>query len=114
MLPGSLTRSPPYDMRARQRRAGNSFNFSANVSMYPERSAPPSEVFLSHSAKDLAFTRRLSEVLVRHGVKTFFSEEPIRGAEDWHDEIGAALRRHDDFAELFLALQALVRGMDLR
>jgi hypothetical protein len=36
-------------------------------------------------------------VLVRHGVPVFYSRKSIRGAQQWHDEIGSALRRCDWF-----------------
>jgi hypothetical protein len=55
----------------------------------------PVEVFLSHSTKDKKFLKRLADVLRRHGVSVWFSEHGIRGATQWHDEIGAALARCD-------------------
>ena len=57
--------------------------------------ALPLEVFLSHSAKDKRFLKRLATVLRQHGVSVWFSEHGIRGAAQWHDEIGAALARCD-------------------
>jgi len=65
--------------------------------MSAKRSAPPDEVFLSHSGKNAAFANRLRGVLAAHGVKSFFSRKNIRGAQEWHDEIGAALKRCDWF-----------------
>jgi hypothetical protein len=59
--------------------------------------AAPDEVFLSHSNKGARFTLRLATVLAAHGVKSFFSKQHIRGAQEWHDEIGAALKRCDWF-----------------
>ena len=56
-----------------------------------------SEVFLSHSSADRAFTARLAEVLRDHGVQVWYSDTNIRRAQQWHDEIGAALRRCDWF-----------------
>ena len=53
----------------------------------------PAEVFLSHSSKDQAFAGRLAAVLGRHGLKVFYSRKSIRGAQQWHDEIGQALAR---------------------
>jgi hypothetical protein len=50
---------------------------------------------LSHSAKDKRFLQKLVGVLRDHGVPIWFSEHGIRGAEQWHDEIGAALERCD-------------------
>jgi len=57
----------------------------------------PTEVFLSHSSRNAAFTSKLANVLFRHNVKTFFSKQHIRGAQEWHDELGAALKRCDWF-----------------
>jgi hypothetical protein len=54
-------------------------------------------VFLSHSSRDRAFAERLADALAEHGVPVFFSRRSIRGAQQWHDEIGAALRRCDWF-----------------
>jgi hypothetical protein len=64
------------------------------------RSLIPSEIFLSHSHKDHAATVRLAEVLQRHGVPSWFSERNISGAQQWLDEIGAALERCDWFIVL--------------
>jgi hypothetical protein len=55
----------------------------------------PTEVFLSHSVKDKRFLRKLAIVLRSHGISVWFSEHGIRGATQWHDEIGAALGRCD-------------------
>ncbi|HEV7486031.1 MAG TPA: toll/interleukin-1 receptor domain-containing protein [Thermoanaerobaculia bacterium] len=55
----------------------------------------PVEVFLSHSAKDKRFLKRLVDVLRENGVSVWFSEHGIRGAAQWHDEIGHALARCD-------------------
>jgi hypothetical protein len=51
------------------------------------------EVFLSHASQDHAKARRLRDVLVAHGVPVWFSPHHIRGAQQWQDEIGAALAR---------------------
>jgi hypothetical protein len=53
------------------------------------------EAFLSHSSKDRKFTAKLAAVLREHGVNVWYSEHAIRGAQQWHDEIGAALERCD-------------------
>jgi hypothetical protein len=66
--------------------------------MFRNLSAPPDEVFLSHSSKDARFTARLANVLAAYGLKTFLSKRHIVGAQQWHDEIGAALKRCDWFA----------------
>ena len=43
---------------------------------------------------------RLAELLRAHGVPVWFSETNIVGAQQWHDEIGAALDRCDWFVVL--------------
>jgi hypothetical protein len=55
----------------------------------------PNEVFLSHSSLDQQFATELAGVLRRHGIPTWYSEINIVGAQQWHDEIGEALRRCD-------------------
>ncbi|MXW48744.1 MAG: TIR domain-containing protein [Gammaproteobacteria bacterium] len=55
----------------------------------------PNEVFLSHSSVDRAFVTQLAKVMRGHGIPVWYSETNIRGAQQWHDEIGAALRRCD-------------------
>ena len=61
-----------------------------------QRSAP-TELFISHSSKNANFISRLSEVLAKHKLKSFVSKTNIRGAQQWHDEIGTALKRCDWF-----------------
>ena len=57
----------------------------------------PDEVFLSHSSEDDEFAAHLAHVLRQHGVPTWHSRRNIVGAQQWHDEIGDALRRCDWF-----------------
>lgn len=57
----------------------------------------PDEVFLSHSSKDRSFAEDLVRTLRRHGIPVWYSETNIRGAQQWHDEIGQALGRCDWF-----------------
>lgn len=57
----------------------------------------PTEVFLSHSNVDQGFVAALAEVLRRHSVPVWYSKTNIVGAQQWHDEIGAALNRCDWF-----------------
>ena len=57
----------------------------------------PYEVFLSHSSLDQDFVTSLADELRRHGVPVWYSRTNIMGAQQWHDEIGAALRRCDWF-----------------
>ncbi|MEN3334436.1 MAG: hypothetical protein V7641_3801 [Blastocatellia bacterium] len=59
---------------------------------------PPSELFLSHSSADRQFADDMAEMIRRHGVPVWYSQTNILGAQQWHDEIGAALRRCDWFA----------------
>ena len=54
----------------------------------------PIEVFVSHSSRNTAFAERLVGMLNQHGVRTFYNNKKnIHGAQQWHDEIGAALAR---------------------
>lgn len=48
----------------------------------------------------------MAEVLRHHGIPVWYSETNIIGAQQWHDEIGAALRRCDWLAVL-LSPQAI-------
>lgn len=57
----------------------------------------PHEVFLSHSNQDRVFVDSLAEVMRRHGVPVWYSQTNILGGRQWHDEIGAALKRCDWF-----------------
>jgi hypothetical protein len=57
----------------------------------------PREVFLSHSAKDRKYAAALADVLRVHGLKVWYSDTNIRNADEWHNEIGRALRRCDWF-----------------
>ncbi|MGH8559590.1 MAG: toll/interleukin-1 receptor domain-containing protein [Methylococcales bacterium] len=57
----------------------------------------PHEVFLSHSGLDHTFVTDLATVLRRHGVPLWYSKTNIMGAQQWHDEIGASLKRCDWF-----------------
>ena len=56
----------------------------------------PNEVFLSYSSLDWRFANKVAELLQRHGVKVWHRGN-ILGAQQWHDEIGEALRRCDWF-----------------
>ncbi|MGD0089571.1 MAG: toll/interleukin-1 receptor domain-containing protein [Planctomycetota bacterium] len=57
----------------------------------------PKKVFLSHSSRDRVFADRLVSLLRSHGVRVWYSRTHIRGAQQWHDEIGRALARCDWF-----------------
>jgi len=58
---------------------------------------PLQEIFLSHSDRDRTFVARLAETLRRHGLPVWYSSTDIVGAQQWHDQIGSALRRWDWF-----------------
>lgn len=51
------------------------------------------EVFLSHASQDHLTARKLRRFLAAHDVPVWFSPQHIRGAQQWQDEIGAALAR---------------------
>ncbi|HEX8923047.1 MAG TPA: toll/interleukin-1 receptor domain-containing protein [Pyrinomonadaceae bacterium] len=57
----------------------------------------PNEVFLSHSNLDQSFATAVVEMMRRHGIPVWYSQTNIIGAQQWHDEIGAALKRCDWF-----------------
>lgn len=66
----------------------------------------PREVFLSHSSLDRQFATDLAGVIRRHGIPVWYSQTNILGAQQWQDEIGAALQRCDWFA-LILSPQSV-------
>lgn len=66
----------------------------------------PNEVFLSHSSLDNQFATSIADMLRRHGLPVWYSQTNIIGAQQWHDEIGAALHRCDWFA-LILSLSSV-------
>jgi hypothetical protein len=57
----------------------------------------PNELFVSHSNLDQRFVTPLVELVRRHGIPAWHSRTNIVGAQQWHDEIGAALKRCDWF-----------------
>jgi hypothetical protein len=57
----------------------------------------PNEVFLSHSHLDREFANTLAEIMGPHGIPRWYSNRNILGAQQGHDEIGAALKRCDWF-----------------
>lgn len=59
---------------------------------------PPNELFLSHSDHDRDFATSIVEMLRGHGIPVWYSRTNLIGAQQWHDEIGAALERCDWFA----------------
>jgi hypothetical protein len=61
---------------------------------------PPREIFLSHSSADRAVADDTAALLRSHGLPVWYSSTNILAARQWHDEIGAALRRCDWFVVL--------------
>lgn len=72
----------------------------------------PKEVFLSHSSINLLIATNLANTLRNHGVPIWFSPTNIVTAEQWHDEIGKALRRCDWF--MILLSNAAVNSIWVR
>lgn len=64
------------------------------------RSRIPREVFLSHASRDRQIASRIADALADHNVPVWYSRTNLRGAQQWHDEIGAALKRCDWFVVL--------------
>ena len=58
---------------------------------------PAREVFLSYASSNRDMATRIAGTLRRHGVPVWYSVSDIRGAQQWHDEIGEALKRCDWF-----------------
>jgi len=52
---------------------------------------------MSHASANRAFASRVADVLRVHRVAVWYSSANIVGAQQWHDEIGAALDRCDCF-----------------
>lgn len=57
----------------------------------------PQEIFLSHSDRDRDFVEKLARMLRAHGLPVWYSRSEIRAGQQWHDQIGSALRRCDWF-----------------
>ncbi len=57
----------------------------------------PTEVFVSHAHEDQPFAERLVGVLHHHRIPFWYSDTDIKGAQQWHNEIGRALQRCDWF-----------------
>ena len=53
----------------------------------------PVRLFLSHSATDRRFAKRLANVFNSHKLPYWYSQRHIVGAQQWHDEIGKALAK---------------------
>jgi TIR domain-containing protein len=70
------------------------------------------KIFISHSARDRAFVLRLTRVLGQHCVAYWYSAKHIRGAQEWHDEIGRALHECNWF--LVVLTPASLRSLWLK
>ncbi len=57
----------------------------------------PKEVFLSHSSADRKSVSLLAAALRKANIKVWYSKTHLKGAQQWHDEIGRALQRCDWF-----------------
>ena len=60
----------------------------------------PREIFLSHASADRRFADQFAQRLRQHGLPVWYSRTHLRGAQQWQDEIGRALRRCDWFIVL--------------
>jgi hypothetical protein len=72
----------------------------------------PTEVFLSHSSIDRAMAGQIANKLRAHGVPTFFTPSDLVGAQQWQNEMLAALRRCDWF--LVLLSKSAIESMWVR
>jgi len=51
------------------------------------------EIFLSHASTDRAFASKLAKLLRARRLRVWYSSTNIAAAQEWHDQIGAALAR---------------------
>lgn len=63
--------------------------------MKPRRQTTPREIFLSHASRNRRFADKLARSLRQQGIAVWYSKTHLRGAQQWQDEIGEALRRCD-------------------
>ena len=68
----------------------------------------PREIFLSHATADRRTATQIADILRRHRIAVWYSRTHLRGAQQWHDEIGAALNRCDWF--IVLVSKAAIRS----
>lgn len=57
----------------------------------------PREIFLSHASADRKAADTVAQALRQAGLKVWYSKSHLKGAQQWHDEIGRALKRCDWF-----------------
>jgi hypothetical protein len=68
----------------------------------------PREVFFSHASPDRKTADKIAATLRAAGIKVWYSKTHLKGAQQWHAEIGVALRRCDWF--LLLLTPAAVKS----
>lgn len=57
----------------------------------------PEKLFLSHASEDRSFVTKLAKFLKRENITFWYSRRNLLGAQQWHDEIGEALKTCDWF-----------------
>jgi TIR domain len=57
----------------------------------------PKKLFLSHASPDRSFVNKLATFLKKRKIPFWYSKRNLLGAQQWHDEIGKALRSCDWF-----------------
>lgn len=72
----------------------------------------PRRIFLSHSSADRKAADRLARALTDAGLDVWYSKSHLKGAQQWQDEIGRALRRCNWF--LLLLSPSAVKSMWVR
>ena len=77
------------------------------------RKKPRLKVFLSHSDRDRPFVSRLARLLEDRGISVWYSRTKIKGAQEWHDEIGKALAQCNWFV-LVLTPSSVASGWTKR
>ena len=64
------------------------------------------EIFLSHAARNREFVTAVAAFLRSRNFRVWYSERHVKGAQQWHDQFGAALKRCQWFV-LILSPQAV-------
>jgi hypothetical protein len=57
----------------------------------------PKKLFLSHASADRRFIKKLTAFLTERKIPFWYSKRNLVGAQQWHDEIGKALKTCDWF-----------------
>jgi hypothetical protein len=68
----------------------------------------PKKLFLSHASQDRPFVNKLATFLAERRIPFWYSKRNLVGAQQWHDEIGRALKTFDWF--LVVLSSAAVRS----